>query len=665
MKKKIVTYIAMTMIISSAILSIIFWKVFQENELKVEISSLSISLSQVIESMKSNDEKLEQARELFVTDYLNRTQFAKNLVERDEDGVITESEWEEIIEILDVESVYVVSKDGIIVQSNNTTSLGLNFYTDSKLEKFIPLIEGKVDEGYYVQFDAISASTNEPMVYIGIEKEDGGIIQIEVNPKMVEEYEEMSSIKTLISNIPTRESRTIFVIDKETGELLGISKNNIQEIQMETENLTEQLGSIVDKPTVTNINGSPQLIMVREDNGNFIGYLSRMDTIYSNTKVYVLGIVFVLIIIAIVIIAYLYIMINVLVLDDIEKINKNAKKFVDGNIDVIFQKAKTKEISQLSESLNKVVQVSRAKKASISSIVSMIGEGFEAYEYYADINQVFYSENLPDMMSMSAEECEQAIRKTFKDSRLQAKSEEEIIENEDLIITKSGRMIKARRTILNKASFGFLEDITEEKERARTLEENLKIEREKNYIDDLTGLFNRKKLKEYIDEIIKQKKKFEGVMILMDLDNFKKVNDIRGHLEGDNLLRKFANIISTQFREKDIKARLGGDEFVVFIPNLIDKEILEKKVNSFLNVARKELSEYYLEYRLSVSLGVVYLDKDCHSFEDLYNCADTAMYEVKHKGKDSFYIHQDDNTCVNERCVRCGGNCKRRSNLFI
>ncbi len=160
MKKKIVTYIAMTMIISSAILSIIFWKVFQENELKVEISSLSISLSQVIESMKSNDEKLEQARELFVTDYLNRTQFAKNLVERDEDGVITESEWEEIIEILDVESVYVVSKDGIIVQSNNTTSLGLNFYTDSKLEKFIPLIEGKVDEGYYVQFDAISASTN-------------------------------------------------------------------------------------------------------------------------------------------------------------------------------------------------------------------------------------------------------------------------------------------------------------------------------------------------------------------------------------------------------------------------------------------------------------------------------------------------------------------------
>ena len=130
----------------------------------------------------------------------------------------------------------------------------------------------------------------------------------------------------------------------------------------------------------------------------------------------------------------------------------------------------------------------------------------------------------------------------------------------------------------------------------------------------------------------------QGVMILMDLDNFKSINDQLGHMEGDLVLKKFAEILKTQFRTSDIVARLGGDEFIVFLPNFISKAGLETKIDHTLSIIRQELSSYYEQYNLSVSIGIAYLGGNNKTYEDLYQSADDAMYTAKRGGKNGYFL---------------------------
>ena len=124
----------------------------------------------------------------------------------------------------------------------------------------------------------------------------------------------------------------------------------------------------------------------------------------------------------------------------------------------------------------------------------------------------------------------------------------------------------------------------------------------------------------------------------MDLDNFKRVNDEAGHIVGDEVLIEFAKILSQHFREADIKARIGGDEFMIFLPNAIPEDVFELKIQTFIESCRKELSCYYTQYHLSVSVGAIFVDQSYTSFDQVYKDVDEAMYQAKRMGKDCYYI---------------------------
>ena len=126
---------------------------------------------------------------------------------------------------------------------------------------------------------------------------------------------------------------------------------------------------------------------------------------------------------------------------------------------------------------------------------------------------------------------------------------------------------------------------------------------------------------------------------MLDLDNFKRVNDTVGHPEGDILLKKFASCLKNHFREKDITARFGGDEFVVFIETEISCELLEKKLSLFFEKIRAELAAYYERFSLSVSAGAAWVQKG-DAYDILYARADSALYMSKRGGKDQFTILQ-------------------------
>lgn len=182
--------------------------------------------------------------------------------------------------------------------------------------------------------------------------------------------------------------------------------------------------------------------------------------------------------------------------------------------------------------------------------------------------------------------------------------------------------------------------------------------------DPLTKLYNRKMIEDFIVLEVQNNNQLNGIALLIDLDNFKKVNDERGHIEGDKVLKQIAEIINKNFKAYDIKVRLGGDEFMVYMPNPISIETLEQKIETFINNVRSDLKQYYEENKLSVSVGAVICNKDCNTYEKMYSMADVAMYVAKKSGKDGYYINKECNMCNRASCVNCKEKCDRRSKLF-
>ena len=167
------------------------------------------------------------------------------------------------------------------------------------------------------------------------------------------------------------------------------------------------------------------------------------------------------------------------------------------------------------------------------------------------------------------------------------------------------------------------------------------------FYDVLTGLPNRRLLTERLDALVaaRHASGMLGALLFIDLDNFKFVNDARGHATGDALLRHAATRLSGVVRKRDTVARLGGDEFVILLGELGQDPA--EATETALAIARKALAalgeEVRIEehvYRSSGSIGVALPLRPGHSAHDLMREADTAMYQAKAAGRNGVALFE-------------------------
>ena len=160
-------------------------------------------------------------------------------------------------------------------------------------------------------------------------------------------------------------------------------------------------------------------------------------------------------------------------------------------------------------------------------------------------------------------------------------------------------------------------------------------------IDFLTGVLNRAAMEKRIEEKLLQKVN-AGTFFIIDVDNFKSVNDILGHPVGDQVLRQISSILTELFRKDDLVGRLGGDEFCVFMLDTVDPKAIASKAEKLIERCRLEFKgEQGEAIKVSVSVGIASSQKDINEYSKLYRCADLALYETKRMGKDSYTIYRE------------------------
>ncbi|HYA29524.1 MAG TPA: GGDEF domain-containing protein [Acidobacteriota bacterium] len=151
-------------------------------------------------------------------------------------------------------------------------------------------------------------------------------------------------------------------------------------------------------------------------------------------------------------------------------------------------------------------------------------------------------------------------------------------------------------------------------------------------IDWLTGLHNRRSLELITDKEIARHKRYGGVFsfALVDLDNFKELNDSRGHPVGDEALKILAEVLRKQTRESDTVARLGGDEFAILMPNTlaVDSALLCEQLSA--KVTRRMADA---AFSLTVSIGCTTFENTPEATSEVFKKVDQAMYSAKANGK--------------------------------
>lgn len=157
--------------------------------------------------------------------------------------------------------------------------------------------------------------------------------------------------------------------------------------------------------------------------------------------------------------------------------------------------------------------------------------------------------------------------------------------------------------------------------------------------DDLTGLHNRRYFNERLLDEVDRAKRYGGniSLLMVDIDNFKLVNDHHGHQVGDGVLVKIGGLLKDKLRQTDLVARYGGEEFVIILFNTEKKIALKIAENLRCAVAQAVLEEKH-GTKVTVSIGVSTLETANNSFDGLIGKADKALYEAKSRGRNQVCI---------------------------
>ncbi len=180
-------------------------------------------------------------------------------------------------------------------------------------------------------------------------------------------------------------------------------------------------------------------------------------------------------------------------------------------------------------------------------------------------------------------------------------------------------------------------NVTDDIHETMEKEQALQFEAER---DLMTGMLNKKATEHYIE--LSFSKGLQGALLMIDLDNFKAINDTFGHAYGDYVLKEVGESILGSFRSDDIVGRVGGDEFMVFAKNCTSISEIAKRAEIVRRRVQKEYFQDGVSVKISCSIGISIQNGTLKGFKELYQEADMAMYVCKNNQKNGFAFFENE-----------------------
>lgn len=185
-------------------------------------------------------------------------------------------------------------------------------------------------------------------------------------------------------------------------------------------------------------------------------------------------------------------------------------------------------------------------------------------------------------------------------------------------------------------SIGVILDIDAQKRASEELEERVSR-------DALTGLYNKaaalKRVEAYLSDC---RQRDISAMMVLDVDDFKLINDTFGHMFGDAVLMEISTAVAGLFRGQDTVARIGGDEFLIFMPNVSREEVAKQRAMDIIQALQRLTEENPNHINFSCSIGLAFAAGSQMNFQKLFGHADRALYRAKAAGKNQYMCYREE-----------------------
>lgn len=590
-------------------------------------------ISRIINIIERRNYDEERFKKRISEEYLIRAKAIVNII--DSENNLTSNNLSNLCMFFKVSEIDIFDKEGKIYLSSNANKKNKTLKDEYKASNLLKFFNSKNLE-YYMYNNENSLEPDEKYkIYIALKSklDNIGLIKVSLIPEQIIEYKSNNSITSTLNRVPIDDIIMVFSISNK--KLLFAPQNTQNYLITESERKIKDI-SFEKSSKIKHEVGKRHFASYKTYNDYYIVYLVPYSEIFKDIKVHILTILISMFLIYSVGIYIIDKKINKNILVNIEEINDVLNNIEQGNLNARLKEKGCPEIFKIKHIINNIISLLTNMNNRLEKVVMSTNLPISLFEYIGKINQLLITKNTKDILDLDEE---QWLK--IKDDGLACKNLLLSIKNspfdkETDVYFFNNKFFKFNIIEDNNGYFGFLQDVTHDIIEKENILSELVYTQSQSKIDALTGLINKGEMIKIITSYLSLDN-CEGVLILFDLDNFKTVNDTKGHPEGDKLLKLFAETIKYISSPESFVARFGGDEFAIFIQKEMSNKEITKLLEFLITKIRVCLSYYYTLYNVSVSIGACKTN-GINNFESLYELADSRLYIAKKTGKDKYFL---------------------------
>lgn len=630
MQKIFTKYISF--VIMAALLMILGmnWGVQEYNARKQMVENSKIKLSQIAQTLETNEVELKNLKESLSEDYLTRAYAFAYIIKQNPDVLNSQEELTRIAQLLNVDELHVIDENGILYAGSIPLYFGMDFNSTDQTREFLEILDHP--DSFLVQDIRPNGYEQKVFQYIGVARQDKkGIVQVGMAPTRMLEAQSRNQLDYILDRVPLDHGNTLFAVDQATGEILSHSDESLKGKQMEALGFTKENLKVFQEGAFTKSGGQKKFCVTREYGGLILGVSRTTKALYSERNWQILLTYIFLLFVSLILILVINRLLKKQIVSGIHRIMGDLTRITEGDLDTVVSVDSNPEFAQLSSGINKMVQGILDATVRVSKVIDIVDLPIGVFEVGEENNRVTATDRLRMVMSWSEEEAEKlyASKEMFMGviETLMVHAEEGETDIYQLFYSP-GKWVKIQMNSDDNKTFGVVTDVTGD------MLEKRKIQRERDY-DRLTGLCNIEVFKKEVGECLEADNPGCAAVIMMDLDNFKGINDNYGHDWGDEYLRVCGRHLKKFNGEHGIAARRSGDEFCIFLHHYSSMEEITDRMKDFYDVIHDEpiLFPDGSSQTLKISAGLAWYSDKLSSCSMLLKAADYALYDSKNSGK--------------------------------
>ncbi len=599
------------------------------NARQTMILSSSELFKDIQQTISSSQQELNEVKDDYNRKCLLQADAAAYMLLNNPELLYDREEIQNVIELLQIDELHFFTPDGTLISGSHPEYFGYTFYSGTQMNYFLPMLSDHTLK--LCQSVQPNTAQRKMMQYAAVwTKDEQYIVQIGISPRRILDLTRKNELSYIFSILTPEDGHVLYAISPDTLQIRGATEpaligRTIPASGIDRNTFVHHIG----KGFSATIGGQRVYCYFEEAEGILLGISVKNSVLYRGLIHTTVNLLIFLLLLASILMTCILSYLDRKVIRSIDQINYTLSQITAGDLSKQVNVDTTPEFKQLSLYICGMIDGILSSADRLAYVLEQFEMPFGAFEYSFDSEQVIVTRQVAHILALSQDEAEKifASRVLFI-SKIADIKQHPVRESEDVYKIPGKERFVRLTTRLHKTSvLGSVSDVTKE------MIEKYGLIRERDE-DSLTGLLNRRSFIRQAEEIIANPQACGfAVLIMIDCDNLKEINDHYGHNYGDLYLRKTAECLISCSAENKLSARIGGDEFVMLLFGCNCRQQAENYALALRCTGEKfSFAVERKSLNVSFSLGYVCIPDNCtDSLSSLFFQADQSMYAEKQK----------------------------------